>query len=110
MPLAPAHSDELSQKAARVTVHPSAVPPAASAMPVLDPVARRTKRMYQGLSESSVGLELGLAVVLGLMFGIWLDGKLGTEPWMMLLFLVLGLVAGFRNLVRAIARADKAEL
>jgi ATP synthase protein I len=117
----------MSHDAERAGVHPSAVAstspaqhgspapsqklrPAVQTSPPIDPAARRAKRAYNGLSASSVGLELGLAVVLGLMFGIWLDGKLGTEPWMMLLFLVLGLVAGFRNLVRAIARADKAEL
>jgi ATP synthase protein I len=40
---------------------------------------------------------------------MWLDRQLGTEPWMMLLFLVLGLVAGFRNVLRAVARAEKAD-
>ncbi|HET9626815.1 MAG TPA: AtpZ/AtpI family protein [Kofleriaceae bacterium] len=82
----------------------------APAAPVLDPVARRTKRMYHGLSASSVGLELGLAVVLGLFGGMWLDKKLGCEPWLMLAGLMFGLVAGFRNVVRAVARAEKAEL
>jgi ATP synthase protein I len=76
--------------------------------PALDPAARASKRMYQGLSSSSVGLELGIAVILGLLFGMWLDRQLGTEPWMMLLFLVFGLIAGFRNLLRAVARAEKA--
>jgi ATP synthase protein I len=65
--------------------------------------------MYEGLSSSSVGLELGLAVVVALLFGMWLDGKLGTQPWLMLVFLVLGLVAGFRNVLRAVARAEKAD-
>jgi ATP synthase protein I len=116
----------MSHDAERAGAHPSAVAsvtpaptttaaapplrPAVQTSVPLDPAARRAKRVYNGLSASSVGLELGLAVVIGLMFGMWLDGKLGTEPWMMLLFLVLGLVAGFRNVVRAIARADKAEL
>lgn len=120
MPSAPAQSDEMSHDAERAGAHPSAVAPtspapsklrpAVATSAPLDPAARRAKRMYNGLSASSVGLELGLAVVIGLLFGMWLDGKLGSEPWMMLLFLVLGLVAGFRNVIRAIARADKAEL
>jgi F0F1-type ATP synthase assembly protein I len=77
--------------------------------PAIDPAARASKRMYQGLSSSSVGLELGIAVVIALLFGMWLDRKLGTEPWLMLVFLVLGLVAGFRNMLRAVARAEKAD-
>jgi ATP synthase protein I len=66
--------------------------------------------MYQGLSASSAGLELGLAVIIGLLIGMWLDKQLGTEPWLMLLFLVFGLVAGFRNVLRAASRAEKADL
>jgi ATP synthase protein I len=75
---------------------------------VIDPAARRSKRAYNALSASSVGLELGIAVVIGLLFGMWLDRRFGTEPWLMLAFLVIGLVAGFRNVLRAVARADKA--
>lgn len=119
MPSVPAHSGEMSQNSARGSVHHSRVPtdpPAADAQapqapvltPALDPAARASKRMYQGLSSSSVGLELGIAVILGLLFGMWLDRQLGTEPWMMLVFLVFGLIAGFRNVLRAVARAEKA--
>lgn len=64
--------------------------------------------MFEGLSASSAGLELGISVGLGALFGRWLDGELGTEPWMLLLFLAIGLVAGFRGVLRAVARADKA--
>jgi ATP synthase protein I len=75
---------------------------------VIDPAARRSKRAYNALSASSVGLELGIAVILGLLGGMWLDSKAGTSPWLMLLFLVLGLVAGFRNVLRAVKRAEQA--
>jgi F0F1-type ATP synthase assembly protein I len=64
--------------------------------------------MFHGLSASSAGLELGIAVALGAMFGRWLDGKLGTDPWMLLVGLAIGLIAGFRGVLRAVARADKA--
>jgi ATP synthase protein I len=45
---------------------------------------------------------------MSLLFGMWLDRKAGTTPWLMLVFLVIGLVAGFRNLMRAVKRAEKA--
>jgi ATP synthase protein I len=70
--------------------------------------ARSGRQFYQMLSASSIGLELGLSVVLGILFGRWLDGKLGTTPWLMLVFLGLGLVAGFRSVMRAVRRADRA--
>jgi len=72
------------------------------------PAARKTKSAYNALSASSVGLELGIAVIVGVLGGMWLDSHLGTTPWLMLLFLVFGLVAGFRNVLRAVARAERA--
>ena len=111
----PSHSGEMSQGSGSALVHRTRV--SAKATPalegagrarVLDPAARRSKRAYNALSASSVGLELGIAVVVGLLFGMWLDGKAGTSPWLMLVFLVLGLVAGFRNLMRAVTRAERA--
>jgi ATP synthase protein I len=104
----PSHSGDMSHDSERGPAHRTRVPADAPKLePAIDPAARASKRMYQGLSSSSVGLELGLAVVLGLLFGMWLDRRLGTEPWMMLVFLGLGLVAGFRNLLRAVARAER---
>lgn len=51
---------------------------------------------------SSVGIELGLAVTGCLVAGWWLDGRLGTEPWLALGGVILGSVAGFRGLYRAL--------
>jgi ATP synthase protein I len=83
--------------------------PVSKASPVLtDPAGRRTRRAFNALTASTVGLELGVAVVISLLFGMWLDRKLGTQPWLMLAFLVIGLVAGFRNVMRAVKRAEKA--
>jgi ATP synthase protein I len=90
----------MSQDSQRAELHRKPV------TPVIDPAARTGKRVYNALSASSVGLELGLAVIIGLLVGYFLDQKLGTQPWMMLLWLVLGIVAGFRGVVRAIKRAD----
>jgi len=121
MPSVPIHSGEMSQDSERGPAHQSGVDvnpfersasppsrPASTLRPAIDPAARVSKRMYEGLSASSAGLELGISVGLGALFGSWLDGKLGTEPWMLLVFLILGVIAGFRGLLRAVARADKA--
>jgi len=110
MPTVPVHSGEMSQNSEREPVHPSRVEvDGRTPAPVIDPAARSSKRMYEGLSSSSVGLELGIAVIVALLFGMWLDRRLGTQPWLMLVFLCLGLVAGFRNVLRAVARAERAD-
>ena len=94
---------EMSQDLGAPRLHPSVVSGRA-----VDPASTRTRQAYNALSASSVGLELGLSVMIGLGFGYWLDTKVGTKPWMMLLFLVFGLVAGFRGVMRAVTRAERA--
>lgn len=75
---------------------------------VIDPAARTSKRAYNALSASSVGLELGISVIVGLVIGIYMDKWLGTTPWLMLVWLVFGLVSGFRGVLRAVNRAERA--
>lgn len=46
---------------------------------------------------SSVGLSFVLAVVIGAAIGWWLDRITGWSPICFILFFLLGLVAGIRN-------------
>ena len=48
----------------------------------------------------AVGFQLALSVVIGLLSGNCLDQKFGTEPYLGVLGLLLGSVAGFWNLLR----------
>jgi ATP synthase protein I len=94
----------MSQDSLMREVHRTNVPRSRAA----DPAARTGKRAYNALNASSVGLELGLSVGIGLLAGYYMDKWLGTEPWLMLLWLLLGLIAGFRGVFRAVSRADRA--
>ncbi len=38
------------------------------------------------------------ATLIGLAMGYYLDKWLGTSPWLTLIFLLLGIVSGFRNI------------
>ena len=63
---------------------------------------------WKGLGTyGTIGIELALSVFVGLFGGQWLDGKLGTEPWLTLAGLVLGAAAGFRSLWRVVAKANR---
>jgi len=59
------------------------------------------------MSASSVGLEMAIAVLLGIGFGHWLDGRLGTSPVMMLVFLCFGFAAGLKGVFRYVRHADR---
>jgi ATP synthase protein I len=104
----PSNRGDMSQESATLPLHRSVMKPGERLTDSAAPSARNGRRVFDYLSSSSVGLELGISVILGVLFGYWLDLKLGTQPWMMLLFLVLGFVAGMRGVMRAVNRADRA--
>jgi ATP synthase protein I len=69
---------------------------------------REARRAYKDLAYfSSLGLSVAFAIFIGLGIGVWLDRKFDTSSWFTLIFLVLGIIAGFRNIARVIKRARK---
>ncbi len=66
---------------------------------------RETRRAYKEMAfYSSLGISVALAIFIGLGIGVWLDRKFDTSPWLTLIFLGMGIVAGFRNIARVIKR------
>ena len=69
---------------------------------------RENRRTFKELAYySSLGLSVSFAVFIGLGIGVWLDRKFDTSPWLTLIFLGLGIIAGFRNIGRAVKRVRK---
>jgi len=54
---------------------------------------------------SAAFLSFIVAIALGWWFGHLLDGRLGTSPWMTMLFSMFGVVAGVLNVYRTVSRA-----
>ncbi|MCP4684019.1 MAG: AtpZ/AtpI family protein [bacterium] len=46
------------------------------------------------------------APTIGFFIGDWADGKLGTEPYLMIVGLVLGFVAGAREIINLLKKAQ----
>ena len=55
----------------------------------------------------SVGTQLVVSVFIGFGMGYWLDKQFGTQPVLMVVFMLLGVAAGFLNVYRAVARGTK---
>ena len=47
---------------------------------------------------SLLGIHLVTCTFVGLLIGYFLDKWLGTEPWLLLAFLIFGIAAGFKNM------------
>jgi ATP synthase protein I len=55
-------------------------------------------------SLSSLGLMLPSSIAVGLFIGYLLDKLLGTRPWLMAIFTVLGVISGFLSLFRGLKK------
>lgn len=58
-----------------------------------------TRKMFRAVGYlSTVGLSMALSIGIGVGIGYYLDRKFGSEPWLLMVFMLLGVVAAFRNL------------
>jgi ATP synthase protein I len=55
---------------------------------------------------SSLGATLVFSTAIGLAIGVWLDRFLHTRPYLTMFFFLLGIVAGFQQIFRAIKREN----
>ena len=62
-------------------------------------------RLPGWVRHSGVGLELAGAVAGFALIGYWIDRRYATEPWGVVIGVILGLVGGLYNLVKQSLRA-----
>lgn len=70
---------------------------------------RETRRYYRELAYfSSLGFAVAFSIVIGLAVGVFLDQKVfNTTPWFTLIGLIVGIIAGYRNIGLAIKKSRK---
>ena len=62
-------------------------------------MADEKKELFKSLGLlSTLGISMVASTLIGLAMGYYLDQWLETSPWLTLLFLLFGIVAGFRNI------------
>ena len=66
----------------------------------------------QILEASTVGLNLVISTIIGLAIGYGLDYAMDkwfgihTKPWLTIIFLLFGIISGFRDLLRMAKKSD----
>ncbi len=69
---------------------------------------KETKKQFRELwYYSSLSFSIAIAILIGLAIGLWLDTRYDTSPWFTLIFLGLGIIAGFRNIYLAIEKSRR---
>jgi ATP synthase protein I len=48
---------------------------------------------------SQISITIIVCVAIGVFLGRWLDGLLGTSPWLLLVFSFLGVGAAFKSII-----------
>ena len=48
-------------------------------------------------------------VLVGALAGLWLDGKLGTKPWLVMVLTGVGFVVGVREVLRELRRMERTD-
>jgi hypothetical protein len=56
---------------------------------------------------AGVGLQFAATMLAFLFLGRWLDGRLGTTPWLTIIFLFVGAGAAFYSMYRKLMAAQK---
>ena len=56
---------------------------------------------------SSVGIMFPASIAVGLAIGYYLDEYFKTQPWLLILFTLYGIAAGFWNLIKIAGKGSK---
>lgn len=59
---------------------------------------RKKRSVYTIIQASEIGFSIALPIVMGALFGFWLDQRLDSAPILTLLLLLVGIFFAFTNL------------
>ena len=71
---------------------------------------KRDSKTWDAVSRASLmGTNMVASTLVGLVIGYYLDKWLGTTPWMLIVWLLFGIVAGFRSMYLETMRINRAQ-
>jgi len=71
-------------------------------------VSNSKKEIVKSLiSYSSLGLEMGISVAIGIAIGYFLDRYFKTSPYLTIIFMIFGIVAAFKSIYELIKKTER---
>jgi F0F1-type ATP synthase assembly protein I len=65
------------------------------------------QRVISGAEFAGIGLQFALTILLFVFAGVWLDRRLGTSPWLVIVFVFVGSAAGIFSMYRKVTAAQR---
>jgi F0F1-type ATP synthase assembly protein I len=72
-----------------------------------DPAPKRSDSTISGAQFAGAGFQFTAVVLLAAFAGIWLDRRLGTGPWLLIVTVFLGAALGFYSLYRNLMKGQR---
>ena len=60
-----------------------------------------------GAEFAGIGVQFAVTILVFVFLGVWLDRRLGTSPWLLLIFVFVGAAGGFYSMYRRITVAQR---
>ena len=71
-------------------------------------MAKKRRSSYRQLGIlGTIPILIAVGPVVGFFIGRWLDEKLGTEPFLLILFLIFGFIASGKEVYKLIRQAEE---
>lgn len=72
---------------------------------------RRAGKSVKNSSLFVLALNFGWNLLVSILvlgfLGRWLDGRFGTDPWLMIIGILLGIAVGFKGLIAGVLESEK---
>jgi F0F1-type ATP synthase assembly protein I len=60
-----------------------------------------------GTEFAGIGVQFALTILVFVFVGVWLDRRLGTSPWLLLICVFAGATGGFFSMYRKVTAAQR---
>lgn len=71
------------------------------------PGRRHRGSAVSGAEFAGIGVQFALTILVFVFAGVWLDRRLGTSPWLLLLCVFAGAGGGFYSMYRRVTAAQR---